>query len=661
MKIHSIEITNYRSYVGKQIIPFKIADKKNVTVILGVNGAGKTNILNAINWCFYGDEPHSSIHAEKKPILNQSALYTAKEGSNIECKVKIILGDKKPEYQIERKIMFQKRDGKLNQIDQDFKVHFITDGGWKLGGDPTYMVNNVLLPKKIRDYFLFNGERLDDFFKSGNENLIQESVLNVAQIGLIEKAQKHLFDIKNNLDREIAAIAPNTKDILGRIENYRNSIKQMESEKEQNETEKRKALNQIGDIKKILREHPVALIRELQKRNDKLENEIESINEELKQVKEENEDRILYDAPFILSKEAISKAIDLINKEFEEHRLPPIEEEIFVRSLLKRKQCICGVKFSEHPECKETLEKILKSIPKNAKEIGRKITDQAYDTKYTLESIRKKIKSFFDEGVDFNERIKKLKTDLENKNKEIRENREKMGKHDIEEIESLQDNQETLEETLQDVNLKIKDLEKGIERLNELIKIEEGEFKKESRKEERGKDITSKSNFCEKCLNSLDEIKKQLITEIRETIKKRTKEYFFNLIWKKKSYNDIKIDENYKISVIDNYGVSCLGSLSAGERQVLALSFMAALYEVTGFDMPIIIDTPLGRISGKPRDNIAKSLPEYLKDVQLTLLILDTEYTDSVRNFISRRVGNQYHLDFDDEKSETMVKKYASK
>lgn len=102
-----------------------------------------------------------------------------------------------------------------------------------------------------------------------------------------------------------------------------------------------------------------------------------------------------------------------------------------------------------------------------------------------------------------------------------------------------------------------------------------------------------------------------------------------------------------------------LGSLSAGERQILALSFMAALYSVSGFDAPIIIDTPLGRISGEPRKNIAEALPGYLSKTQVTLLMTDTEYTDEVRKELLKRIGKEYRLVFKDRITQVMP--YARK
>ena len=61
----------------------------------------------------------------------------------------------------------------------------------------------------------------------------------------------------------------------------------------------------------------------------------------------------------------------------------------------------------------------------------------------------------------------------------------------------------------------------------------------------------------------------------------------------------------------------------------------------------MIIDTPLGRISGIPRDNIASSLPNYLSETQVIMLATDTEYTNTVRDKLKVSVGAEYRIEHD--------------
>ena len=71
---------------------------------------------------------------------------------------------------------------------------------------------------------------------------------------------------------------------------------------------------------------------------------------------------------------------------------------------------------------------------------------------------------------------------------------------------------------------------------------------------------------------------------------------------------------------------------------------------VSGFNAPIIIDTPLREIRKKPKINIANNLPNYLKGKQVTMLVTETEYTQEVKEALSSRVGAEYLIKFHDSK-----------
>ena len=57
IRIISVELNNYRQFYGKQTVEFS-SREEGFTTLIGENGEGKSNLLNAINWCFYKFEPH---------------------------------------------------------------------------------------------------------------------------------------------------------------------------------------------------------------------------------------------------------------------------------------------------------------------------------------------------------------------------------------------------------------------------------------------------------------------------------------------------------------------------------------------------------------------------------------------------------------------------
>ena len=54
MFLLELKVCNFRGFYGTQRLRFAPAGSNGVTVIHGENGAGKTNLLNAIFWCLTG-------------------------------------------------------------------------------------------------------------------------------------------------------------------------------------------------------------------------------------------------------------------------------------------------------------------------------------------------------------------------------------------------------------------------------------------------------------------------------------------------------------------------------------------------------------------------------------------------------------------------------
>ena len=73
---------------------------------------------------------------------------------------------------------------------------------------------------------------------------------------------------------------------------------------------------------------------------------------------------------------------------------------------------------------------------------------------------------------------------------------------------------------------------------------------------------------------------------------------------------------------------------------------MSALHNISGFDLPIIMDTPLGNLDVDMRHNIAQFLPDFVGGKQTVLLVTGTEYTEDFRDTLSSSVGREYVIDW---------------
>ena len=277
----------------------------------------------------------------------------------------------------------------------------------------------------------------------------------------------------------------------------------------------------------------------------------------------------------------------------------------------------------------------------------------------SLRSIIDDFKDFRKKQISYGKRIKELEEDRKRKSERLKKIGEKIGSSDIEQIKRREYKLAEYKEIKNDLIDKIAErkyyIEEKVRRIDKLNRL----FDEELKKQERHKKLRKILSFCDKSLDVLKKIKDEIMENVRKEIEEKTKAQFLDLIWKKETYRDVKIDDDYQISVLDQYGMEGIGTLSAGERQALALSFIAALNGVSGFDVPIIIDTPLGRMSKEPKKNIASNLPNYFRGKQVILLVTDEEYTIEVRDKLSKRVGKEYLINFRENKKGSEAKVVA--
>lgn len=82
MKIGKITLTNYRLYKGVNTISFNNVDGRNVVLISGQNGFGKTTFLQSLTWCLYGKQIASIDDIAKKDINAYGYLGLLKSNLN---------------------------------------------------------------------------------------------------------------------------------------------------------------------------------------------------------------------------------------------------------------------------------------------------------------------------------------------------------------------------------------------------------------------------------------------------------------------------------------------------------------------------------------------------------------------------------------------------
>ena len=110
MLIKSLRMENFRQFKGTTMVEFSTDPMRNVTIILGDNTFGKTTLLQAFNWCFYGTVvfPHNPDF-----LLNLEKANDMINGDTREVEVEITVIHDGAEYVITRTQKYTMNNGKV--------------------------------------------------------------------------------------------------------------------------------------------------------------------------------------------------------------------------------------------------------------------------------------------------------------------------------------------------------------------------------------------------------------------------------------------------------------------------------------------------------------------------------------------------------------------
>ncbi len=656
MILKSLKLKNFRIYKGSddgyEKINFSSGDK-NITIIQGNNEVGKTTIMNAITWCLYNQEFYKE--KGKKPIWNSYAADQLEKGEEDFVEVTIeMLDEFKNIVTFKRVLTFYKNDiGKVIQDNNTFEI--LEDNGKNTQtyfATETYL--NKHLPLKLREYFLFNGEQLGNFFNLSKSGNIKDSVYQLSQLNLINRLLRHLNSIENTHINRNKDLSPNLtkiqKDIKKEeelLEITKEKHKNAKKTKKELELKIEKYVSQLesskGDPKELINEH--------KNKDVELQKKINDIANNSKKYKEYLVDTFLY----IIGYESLTELQNIGEGLAIDNFIPADIKKSFLKQLLENNVCICGEpleKGSKHYQQVLDLFNDTNPITDIEEEVNTllgstkvHIGDYPLNFKKQLINIKKEGKNLVDEKKLINDRITEIDNILEN-----------MGAKDIisikEKLNSLRISRDTAIQQETTLNDSINNSEN---KLNELKDEEKEELEKTNKYNEN----ELRLEFIKEIKNILKVMKDEISEDIHLKLENVTSDIFTEMHWKT-IYDHVEIDEDYMVTVFQKDGdINTANDLSDGGSLTLALAFTLALNSLSGFELPIVIDTPMGDLDEDIQMNIASFLPSYSKNKQITLLVKSKEYTKEFREAIIDYVGYEYKLDFDEnQKGITRVKSW---
>lgn len=669
MFIEYIHLKNYRQYKDAKFSFGSKEEGKHIVIIEGGNGSGKTNLMNAVTWCLFSEERHIKKGKEGLPRVNLDMLHAAKTKSIVEVSVELCIRDdeKKPIY-ITRTQLFQKKaKGKpeiipsvseYGKFESSLMVQYQEEKDIVTDMNPSRYIEQ-LIPHKLSDYFFFDGEKLHDYFETESTDRIKEAVLKLSQSELLIEVITHLRKTKKNLRDKHKVPTGELQQLRTRVANQEKQVGETKNAIEELRKEKKRADSELEEISAKIALTNVESVKRLHKERQSVESFIEQLSTTRDGLEQDISELVIEWGPIAVLMDPIETARRFVAEAESAGQLPPPYKKNLLDSLLKNEECLCERKLKPG------------TSPYDSVKVKRDSCDSMTDDSEEISRLDAELRGVSDRFpreykrlVLLKRRLKESKDSLEKQNKKLEDLNTLLGEVDIEKVQ-------VLEKARGEAKLLVDNLiEQRVLILARLQRYEDDlkELKKQYnlalRKNEKFHQMADRLDLLERSEKYAERIIEDILREIREEVRSETRDHFFSLVWKSSSFKDVHLSDDYEVSVSMGSSIysNVVGSLSAGETQVLALSFMAALNTVAKAGVPIMIDTPLSRISKEPRALIAEKLPSYLKGNQLILLMTDTEYTDDVRDRMSKAVGTELRIEYreiSEDESESWVVDYA--
>ena len=644
MKLEYLKLRNFRQYYGEQTIQFACNNPRHVTVIHGINGAGKTSLFTALNWCLYGEDTGNlGEFVSKRAITEDTGI--------VETGVELGFRHENIRYVAERKrqgLLFEqtvKGESKdtflLSEIRTDGQFSPISDPDWKVGS---------ILPAEVREYFFFDGEKIDNFARPGHEGEVHRAVRTVLKIEAIERASTHLEKVSKDYRSELKKHTKEGRlqELIARGEKKQVDRDNLSEQLKELQDEVSAARNHKRDMDIKLNE--IESSRELSEERKRIE---EEVNELQRQEKQHWSDiRDIANRGFVsLAEPTFDRAKEILEEKRQRREIPPGILKPFLNDLLADMQCICGRSIQDGSE------EHLNLLEQFERSVSSELVNTVLDTSSNLNHLTLGTAKIPEDLKNLWEHKSVLNDKIQSREGRLMEISEQLKDFDEEEVRSLEKSRQQLQTTITDLEATSNRIKGRIEQIGKEIDDIDKEIKKVRISEEKARHLQDCFTLARDAANATSEIYDRFADDMRQTIEAEAQRIFKQLIWKESHFQHIRLGKDYKLDVIDRYGKQARLEMSAGERQVLSLAFIAGMADVAKEEetVPLVMDTPFGRLSSDHRKKITAHLPEITD--QLILFVTDEELRGQARENLEPRVGAEYQLIFEQETSSTEIRR----
>lgn len=708
MKINNITLENFSSFEGITFLDFESGNtQKSIILIGGKNGAGKTSLFTALKIALYGPLAYGYIGmnphyiSKIKECINTKAFQKEKVEAGVSIEVSFLIGREMKVYRITREWDYTNK--KLNEI------FWVESNGERLNNtQESYFVNYMqsMIPPELFEFFMFDGEEVGNIFSTTAYNsYIKNAVYTLCGMDI--------FDIlRKNTSNYVG------KALSHRDNEERKALESIKGLMEKKVAQREVLVSKRDEGKERLEKISLELIELENKfkkaggltKDQRKKLEMEQIEAERNKI--ENSTRIRWFVeelmPFYIVKEFTSSIIQQLQLEEKSDIFFFVQHKIngdILRNKLKQEKIsdstieLLQKKLIEIFKPDDLVDEFVPIHGLSKEDTGRvnMVVSQidSFNRDGMINTIRSRTASL-EKTMEINKVLKEAISDVD----EIRYTEKQQAL--LQEREQVQAEIVEEEQEIDDIDESLKDLDQQCEKLRQLIRekaqnkhaydlankiskimetvLEEKAFFLRARLEslivKNLKHIYRKNNLIthieidEGFRFSLYQEATYSYSDIAYLIKNLGAKEFEDLIGKSGKERVLKEAETTKIvqalfyfeqndseKLIKLYKKIELERLSKGERQIFILALYWSIIELSGKDIPFIIDTPYARIDANHRKEISEKFFPYISK-QVIILSTDEEINAEYYSIIKPYVAKEYLLKNDESQNRTLVENH---
>ncbi len=676
MMLERITLEDYRCFSGVQTAELASSPKggRNLIPIGGLNGAGKTSLLEAIAFGLLGTK--QSFHflkglerkgddleqqkRELKSLLNHAAFSAG-------CRtaaVTLELNDENHQVVIRRRWHFAE-DGRFESeelnVTLDGKPPTQHEGQT---ADETYQdYLKQRIPPQVAPFFLFDGEKIqkladatpDTTVREGIETLLGFDLLDRLGQDLEERARYHRLqnERQNRQTVELDELRSKEEELGRQISQLNNELSALSAKDDELRVQLAQYNAQLDELLGPEKKRPTELQTDL----DRDRAEVARVRGLIEEMIDESvvlglSARLATDLMTRLSGEQIFREWDEGRRRVEPQR-DRLITEIFGRKAPRPDPPLLADQ-SEFliDRLKEAWIGLFNPPPEGM--IAQLRHDQLGAEE--LDKVRAKWADISDRGVrDLGEMLDRIEV-MERRCANLTDQMDRLKDANTEDIDRMLVERDQL-------NRRIGQAQEGFDtKQRQLVSLQRDLAAARKSRTDKESDANQSGHhgqmatLAQRVRTAVRRYQEELRPRKSEELRGHLRDMYRRLARKEDVVQDIDLDpETYKVRLLNRRGGEIpVHELSAGEKEIFALSLLWSLAKTSKRDLPVVIDTPLGRLDSQHRTNI---VTRYLPAAghQVIVLSTDTELDQRYFALVSDHVARSLHLKFDAKAEKTEI------